>query len=69
VLLAIGSFIASGVQYSLHVLIVPWYVPIFMTTAAVMIRPALWRWFASGSVTGYALTPAGWEILLRTPPA
>jgi hypothetical protein len=40
-----------------------------MATAAVMIRPALWRWFASGSVTGYALTPAGWEILLRTPPA
>jgi hypothetical protein len=43
--------------------------PVLMATAAVMIRPALWRWFASGSVTGYALTPAGWEILLRTPPA
>jgi hypothetical protein len=26
---------------------------------AMLIRPALWRWFASGSVAGYALTPAG----------
>ena len=42
--------------------------PVLMAAAAVMIRPALWRWFASGSVAGYALTPAGWESLLRTPP-
>jgi hypothetical protein len=32
-------------------------------------RPALWRLLASGSVTGYALTPAGWDSLLSTPPA
>jgi predicted ATP-grasp superfamily ATP-dependent carboligase len=43
-------------------------VPVLVATAAVMIRPALWRWFASGSVAGYALTAAGWESLLRTPP-
>jgi len=42
--------------------------PVLMATAAVMIRPALWRWFASGSVAGYALTPAGWDSLLHTPP-
>jgi hypothetical protein len=32
-------------------------------------RPAHWRLLASGSVAGYALTPAGWDSLLSTPPA
>jgi hypothetical protein len=32
-------------------------------------RPALWRWFTSGSVASYALTPAGWAQLLSVPSA
>ena len=34
-----------------------------------LIRPVLWRRFTSGSVAGYALTPAGWDQLLTVPPA
>jgi biotin carboxylase len=40
--------------------------PVLMAALAVLIRPALWRWFASGSVAAYALTPAGWDQLLST---
>jgi biotin carboxylase len=43
-------------------------VPVVATTAMMLARPALWRLLASGSVAGYALTPAGWESLLSTPP-
>jgi len=42
--------------------------PVLLATLAMLIRPALWRWFASGSVAGYALTPAGWDRLLTTDP-
>ena len=44
-------------------------VPVVATTAALLIRPALWRQFTSGSVAGYALTPAGWDQLLSVSPA
>jgi glutathione synthase/RimK-type ligase-like ATP-grasp enzyme len=40
--------------------------PVLLAALAMLIRPVLWRWFASGSVAGYALTPAGWEQLLST---
>jgi hypothetical protein len=40
--------------------------PVLLATLAMLIRPALWRWFASGSVAGYALTPVGWDQLLNT---
>jgi hypothetical protein len=43
--------------------------PVVVATAMTLARPALWRLLASGSVTGYALTPAGWDSLLSTPPA
>lgn len=32
--------------------------------AATLARPASWSWFASGSVTAYALTPTAWRDLL-----
>jgi predicted ATP-grasp superfamily ATP-dependent carboligase len=44
-------------------------VPVLLTVLAMLVRPALWRWFAGGSVAGYALTPAGWEALLAAQPA
>jgi hypothetical protein len=44
-------------------------VPVVATAAALLIRPALWRQFTSGSVAGYALTPAGWDQLLSVSPA
>jgi hypothetical protein len=43
--------------------------PVLVEALAMLIRPALWRWFASGTVAGYALTPAGWDQLLSTDPA
>jgi hypothetical protein len=43
--------------------------PVVGVTAMMLARPALWRLLASGSVSGYALTPAGWDSLLSTPPA
>jgi hypothetical protein len=42
--------------------------PVLMAATAMLARPSLWRWFVSGSVGGYALTPAGWQSLLGTPP-
>jgi hypothetical protein len=44
-------------------------VPVVATAAALLIRPALWRRFTSGSVASYALTPAGWDQLLTVAPA
>ncbi len=44
-------------------------VPVLATSAALLIRPALWRRLTAGSVAGYALTPAGWDQLLNVPPA
>jgi biotin carboxylase len=42
-------------------------VPVLFTALAMLARPALWRWFAGGSVDAYALTPAAWDALLTTP--
>ncbi|AQZ68236.1 unnamed protein product [[Actinomadura] parvosata subsp. kistnae] len=36
-----------------------------LATTATLIRPDLWRWFASGSVAGYALSPAGWRRIVE----
>jgi hypothetical protein len=44
-------------------------VPVVLAASLMLARPALWRWFVSGSVGGYALTPSGWERLLSTPSA
>jgi hypothetical protein len=42
--------------------------PVVVAMALMLARPALWHLLASGSVAGYALTPAGWDSLLSTPP-
>ncbi|SEG95261.1 Glutathione synthase/RimK-type ligase, ATP-grasp superfamily [Nonomuraea solani] len=34
-------------------------------TGATLVRPAAWQWFASGSVTAYALSPEGWQHILH----
>jgi hypothetical protein len=44
-------------------------VPVLAVALAVLIRPALWRRLSAGAVADYALTPAGWERLLSSPPA
>jgi len=38
-------------------------VPVAMAAAATVARPSAWRWFATGSVRNYSLTPAGWRQL------
>jgi biotin carboxylase len=43
--------------------------PVIATTAMMLVRPAAGRRLAASSVAGYALTPAGWDTLLATPPA
>jgi biotin carboxylase len=42
--------------------------PVLAAAAVMLVRPALWRRIASGSVADYALTPAGWDSLLSTAP-
>jgi hypothetical protein len=42
--------------------------PVVAAAAMMLARPALWRLLTSGSVAAYALTPAGWDSLLSTPP-
>lgn len=44
-------------------------VPIAMAGAATLAAPRSWKWFASGSVSNYALGDEGWRRLLRTDPA
>jgi hypothetical protein len=39
-------------------------VPVAVAAAALLVRPASWRWFASGAVANYALTPKGWQAIL-----
>lgn len=39
-------------------------VPVAVAAAATLIRPVSWRWFASGAVANYALTPKGWQAIL-----
>jgi biotin carboxylase len=43
-------------------------VPVTVAASAMLIRPAIWRWFASGAVASYALTPQGWRAILATAP-
>jgi glutathione synthase/RimK-type ligase-like ATP-grasp enzyme len=38
-------------------------IPVVVAAAATIIWPASWRWFASGSVASYSLSPAGWRQL------
>jgi hypothetical protein len=42
--------------------------PVLAAAAVMLVRPALWRRIASGSVADYALTPVGWDSLLSTVP-
>ena len=42
--------------------------PVLAATVLMLVRPALWRRLTSGGVADYALTPAGWDSLLNTPP-
>jgi hypothetical protein len=42
---------------------------VLAVATALLIRPALSRRLTTGSVAGYALTPAGWDQLLSVPPA
>jgi hypothetical protein len=39
-------------------------VPLIGASAATLVRPATWSWFASGSVENYALSPGGWEAIV-----
>ncbi|MGO8875532.1 MAG: hypothetical protein ACLQNG_07185 [Acidimicrobiales bacterium] len=38
--------------------------PVVAAAAAVLLRPANYSWFTSGSVDNYALSPAGWASIL-----
>ncbi len=41
-------------------------IPIAASALATLARPATWRWFSSGAVSNYALTPEAWqEIVTR----
>ena len=40
--------------------------PVALAALATVAWPGAWSWFASGSVSGYALTPEGWEMLRTT---
>ena len=37
--------------------------PVAAAAAATLARPAAWRFFASGSVAAYSLTPSAWQQL------
>jgi hypothetical protein len=37
--------------------------PVAAVAIAVSIQPKWWRWFASGAVGNYALTPAAWKLI------
>jgi hypothetical protein len=39
-------------------------VPLWLASLATLAQPPLWRRFASGAVSSYALTPRGWQIIL-----
>jgi hypothetical protein len=39
--------------------------PVALATAATLLKPSTWQWFAAGAVNNYALTPAGWQQILR----
>jgi len=39
-------------------------VPLTLASAATLVRPRSWSWFAAGSVGNYALSPDGWERIV-----
>ncbi len=39
--------------------------PVALTALATLVRPAAWRYFTSGGVGAYSLSPAAWEELRR----
>jgi len=39
-----------------------------LAAAATLIRPRAWTWFATGSVSAYALTPESWRHILDRHP-
>jgi hypothetical protein len=39
-------------------------VPLVLASVATLLKPTTWRWFATGAVSNYALTPAGWQMIL-----
>ncbi|HXP20636.1 MAG TPA: hypothetical protein VN840_13420 [Streptosporangiaceae bacterium] len=39
-------------------------IPVGVAVLAVTARPSAWRWFSSGSVSGYSLTPQGWRQIV-----
>lgn len=43
-------------------------IPVAMATALTLLRPASWSWFASGSVSNYALSAQGWQQVLEADP-
>ena len=40
-------------------------IPLMIVALGLMIRPAAWRWFASGATQAYALTPEGWRDIVE----
>ena len=44
-------------------------VPLAMTAGATLVAPQSWSWFATGSVSNYALTEQGWSEILHADPA
>ncbi len=38
-------------------------IPLLLTSAATLVRPAAWRWFSESSVANCALTPEGWRVI------
>jgi len=43
-------------------------VPLFAAMCATLVHPPFWRSFASNATTNYALSPAGWKMLLERGP-
>ena len=39
-------------------------IPVVAAGSATLARPGTWRWFASGAVANYALTPAAWREIV-----
>ncbi|HVM66100.1 MAG TPA: hypothetical protein VMU14_14635, partial [Acidimicrobiales bacterium] len=42
-------------------------VPVAVAVAATLASPSTWRWFSSGAVSTYALTPSAWHQILARP--
>jgi hypothetical protein len=40
-------------------------VPLALASIATLVKPKTWRWFANGAVSNYALTPAGWQLIVN----